>query len=114
MHITRLAAKLTAGLRAAAVSSDDPDHIMLTPSAAQHTAVGPQTAPDPQDASLLLGRPKLPPPQSAADPGNNLTSARNAAAAVMITPFIQGACSYASAMLEAIDTWVSKHQPEAR
>lgn len=113
MHISKLAARLTAGLRAAAASSAHRDQSVLTPSAAQHTAVGPQAAPDPQDAPLLSGSLQLLPPRSAAGPDKYLTSA-GAAAAVMITPFAQGACSYASAMLDAIDTWVGKHQPEAR
>jgi dihydroxyacetone kinase DhaKLM complex PTS-EIIA-like component DhaM len=106
MRISKLAARLTAGFRAAAASSGDPDQTLLTPSAAQHTAVGPQTAPDPQAALLSLGRSDLP-QQSAAGLDTHHVSASTVPKA---TPFVEGACSYAAAMQDAIDDWVSKHR----
>lgn len=110
--VSGLAARLAAGMGFAVIDSNDTpgQHQLMVTSTAQQTAVGPQAAPDLQDAPLVLGSTTSTRPAIDGQHGLNKTPAR----AETITPFVEGACSYAGAVLSAIDEWISKHQPDAR
>jgi hypothetical protein len=112
-RISGLAARLTAALRSTVDSSGNAGQSLLTPSAAQQTAMGPLTAPDLQDALLILGPPQLTHP-CAVDIGNQHTSNSTAAITDENPHFVEGACSYAASVLGAIQEWISKHQLRAR